>query len=86
MVFETFQAQKYAGHINSNGSCYAVAATREKREMARAHDDLFSLNAKVSLVTGTPDDIIGTIVYLVSPASDYLSGRVIFLDGGWMAS
>jgi NAD(P)-dependent dehydrogenase (short-subunit alcohol dehydrogenase family) len=54
--------------------------------MTRAHDDLFSLNAKVSLVTGTPDDIIATIVYLVSPASDYLSGRVIFLDGGWMAS
>ncbi len=35
---------------------------------------------------GNPDDIVGTAVYLASPASDYLTGRVIFLDGGWMAS
>lgn len=35
---------------------------------------------------GEPDDIIGTATYLASPASDYLTGRVIFLDGGWMAS
>ena len=30
---------------------------------------------------GTPDDIIETIVYLVSLASDYLTGRIIFLAG-----
>ena len=35
---------------------------------------------------GVPDDITGTAIYLASPASDYLTGRVIFLDGGWMAS
>ena len=35
---------------------------------------------------GNPDDIVGTAVYLASAASDYLTGRVIFLDGGWMAS
>jgi 2-deoxy-D-gluconate 3-dehydrogenase len=35
---------------------------------------------------GTPNDIVETLIYLVSPASDYLTGRVIFLDGGWMAS
>ena len=35
---------------------------------------------------GSPEDIVGTAVYLASPASDYLTGRVIFLDGGWMAS
>ena len=35
---------------------------------------------------GTPEDIAGTVVYLASPASDYVTGRVIFLDGGWMAS
>ena len=35
---------------------------------------------------GTPDDIAGTVVYLASAASNYVTGRVIFLDGGWMAS
>ena len=86
MVFESFQAQKCAENINSNSSCYAVVARRENEKMTRTHDNLFSLNANVSLVTGTPDDIVGTIVYLVSAASDYLTGRIIFRDGGWMAS
>lgn len=35
---------------------------------------------------GMPEDIVGTVIYLAAPASDYLTGRVIFLDGGWMAS
>lgn len=35
---------------------------------------------------GTPEDIVGTAIYLAAPASDYLTGRVIFLDGGWMAA
>jgi NAD(P)-dependent dehydrogenase (short-subunit alcohol dehydrogenase family) len=35
---------------------------------------------------GSPEDIVGTAIYLAAPASDYLTGRVIFLDGGWMAS
>ena len=32
------------------------------------------------------DDIVGTAIYLAAPASDYLTSRVIFLDGGRMAS
>ena len=34
---------------------------------------------------GEPDDLIGTLLYLASPASDYLTGQVIFLDGGFTA-
>jgi NAD(P)-dependent dehydrogenase (short-subunit alcohol dehydrogenase family) len=55
-----------------------VWETKEKREWIESRIPLGR--------PGTPDDIVGTIVYLVSPASDYLTGRVIFLDGGWMAS
>ena len=33
---------------------------------------------------GTPEDLMGTIVFLSSPASDYLNGTVITVDGGWM--
>jgi 2-deoxy-D-gluconate 3-dehydrogenase len=33
---------------------------------------------------GTPDDIAGTAVFLASPASDYVHGSVITVDGGWM--
>lgn len=33
---------------------------------------------------GTPDDLIGTIVFLCSDASNYLNGTVVTVDGGWM--
>jgi len=33
---------------------------------------------------GTPDDLMGTIVFLCSDASDYLNGSVVTVDGGWM--
>ena len=33
---------------------------------------------------GEPADLAGTAVYLASPASDYVSGHVLVVDGGWM--
>jgi 2-deoxy-D-gluconate 3-dehydrogenase len=33
---------------------------------------------------GEPDDFKGTVVYLASRASDYVSGEIVVVDGGWM--
>jgi 2-deoxy-D-gluconate 3-dehydrogenase len=33
---------------------------------------------------GTPEDLAGAFVYLSSPASDYVSGTILTVDGGWM--
>lgn len=35
---------------------------------------------------GTPDDIAWPVVFLASPASDFVTGQVIYVDGGWLAT
>ena len=34
---------------------------------------------------GRPDDVSGSAVFLASPASDYLHGSVLTVDGGWLS-
>lgn len=35
--------------------------------------------------TGVPEDLAGATVFLASDASDYVTGQIIFVDGGWLA-
>ncbi len=33
---------------------------------------------------GTPEDIVGAVVFLAGPAARYVNGHVLVVDGGWM--
>jgi len=33
---------------------------------------------------GSPEDVAGAVVFLASPASDYISGHILAVDGGWL--
>jgi gluconate 5-dehydrogenase len=35
---------------------------------------------------GVPEDIAWPIVFLASPAAQFITGQVIFVDGGWLAT
>lgn len=34
---------------------------------------------------GRPEELIGTVVYLASSASDYVNGQIVYVDGGMLA-
>ena len=35
---------------------------------------------------GQPDDLVGTAVLLASKAGDFITGQIIYVDGGWLAT
>lgn len=35
--------------------------------------------------TGEPSDLAGATIYLASRASDYVTGQILYVDGGWLA-
>jgi len=34
---------------------------------------------------GEPEDFIGTVIYLSSHASDFMTGAILYVDGGYTA-
>ncbi len=36
--------------------------------------------------TGSPQDLAGAVVFLSSRASDYITGQILSVDGGWLAA
>jgi NAD(P)-dependent dehydrogenase (short-subunit alcohol dehydrogenase family) len=35
---------------------------------------------------GQPGDVVGAAVFLCAPASDFVTGQILYVDGGWMAA
>ncbi len=54
--------------------------------MARSHHvDSPSLPTRRMARFGNPEDLLGTVLWLVSPASDFVTGIVVPVDGGFSA-
>jgi 2-deoxy-D-gluconate 3-dehydrogenase len=80
-------ANEWAGHgVNVNAIAPGYIATDNTQAL---RDDPERSRAILERIPagrwGRPEDLAGAVVFLASPASDYVNGTVLVVDGGWMA-
>ena len=81
------QAQAWSGRgVNANAIAPGLFPTALTAPVANDPAQ-WELHAKRTFIgrNGELDDLAGTAVYLASHASDYVTGQVIFVDGGYSA-
>jgi len=73
---------------NINVNSIAPYSLETEKTMTMLEDEKVkkALISKIPLSRiGQPSDVSGTVVFLASKASDYITGQVIFVDGGFSA-
>jgi NAD(P)-dependent dehydrogenase (short-subunit alcohol dehydrogenase family) len=85
-------AQEYSPNIRVNAIAPGFFVTNQNRRMLinEATGDLTERGQKIVTHTpmdrfGEPDELIGTLLYLVSDGARFVTGTVIPVDGGFMA-
>ena len=81
------QAQAWSGSgVNANAIAPGFFATALTAPIA-SDPSKWEMHAKRTFIgrNGETDDLAGTAVYLASRASDYVTGQIIFVDGGYSA-
>lgn len=86
-ITKTLAAEWGKHNIQINAICPGVFATDMTADYLK--DDEFKEMIKTNVPLGryaTPDELMGTIIYLASNASDYMTGHALVIDGGWTAA
>jgi gluconate 5-dehydrogenase len=72
--------------INVNAIGPSTVATRFSEATLKDPEKLKRFLSSCPLQrVGQPSDIVGACVFLASPASDFITGQIIYLDGGLTA-
>ncbi len=71
--------------ITVNGVATGYIATGNTAQLREDKDRSAAILSRIPADRwGTPDDLTGPFVFLSSPASDYINGTILTVDGGWM--
>jgi NAD(P)-dependent dehydrogenase (short-subunit alcohol dehydrogenase family) len=74
-----------ADGIRVNALAPTAVLTPSRRDLLRG-EVLERILSRIPLGRlATPEDLVGAIIYLSSPASDFVTGHTLFVDGGWIA-
>ncbi|QIQ21754.1 2-dehydro-3-deoxy-D-gluconate 5-dehydrogenase KduD [Zophobihabitans entericus] len=87
MGITRLMANEWAKHnINVNAIAPGYMSTNNTEQLradeARSNEILGRIPAGR---WGFPSDVMGPVVFLASPASDYINGYTVAVDGGWLA-
>jgi 2-deoxy-D-gluconate 3-dehydrogenase len=71
--------------VNVNGVAPGYIATDNTSALRADPDRNAAILSRIPANRwGTPEDMAGAFVFLSSPASDYMNGTIVTVDGGWM--
>ncbi len=79
-------AVEWAVHnIQVNGIAPGFIRTELTRPVREDSRNQWALNRTPAYRWGEPEDLAGATIFLASAASDFITGQVLFVDGGFMA-
>lgn len=71
--------------VNVNGIAPGYISTDNTEALRNDPDRSKSILGRIPAARwGEADDLKGAVVFLASPASDYVHGEILTVDGGWM--
>lgn len=81
----TVEWAKYNIQVNGIGPGYFI--TEMTRSLSENKEfDSWLKNRTPAQRWGNPQELVGSIVFLASPASDFVNGQIIYVDGGILAA
>jgi len=84
-LLKAFANEWAAQGINVNGVAPGYIATDNTTQLRNDPERSAAILSRIPANRwGTPEDMAGAFVFLASPASDYINGSIITVDGGWM--
>ncbi len=87
LLTKTLAAEWGKHNINVNAICPGVFATDMTEDYLKNEEFLNNIKSNVPLKRyAEPEELVGTVIYLATKASDYVTGHALIIDGGWTAS
>jgi NAD(P)-dependent dehydrogenase (short-subunit alcohol dehydrogenase family) len=74
----------YLGPYGIRVNCLSPGGIRDEGHQAPRFIRQYEQSTPLGRM-GSPDDVVGPLVFLISDASRYVTGAVLMVDGGWTA-